>query len=221
MIQTYGFPMMADIIPETPKEQRPPNGGSGFFIAHQVLDQKRVEHECAMASIRRDWTCRGLEAGTYCVLHEVRNGHVDEWMSDTWLERSTNREILQDGKGNVLLAGLGIGMVAAALCQKEEVDSVTVLEIEPQVIALVEPHIRHPKLTVLLSDAHRPPFTGRFFDTVYIDIWINICSDNWEPMKSLLRQYRKFARKGAVVTAWLKDYIQESAREDRGKWGAW
>jgi len=209
VLRTFGFPLMAEIIPETPKAQCPVNGGSGFFISHQVLDEERVKHESMMAMFRRDWTNNGLEAGTYCVLHQVRNGYVKQWMSDTWLERMSNSEFLRDAFGDVLLAGLGIGMLPMALCAKEQVRSVVVLELEPHVIGLVEPHIRHPKLTVLLADAYHEPLRGKAFDCIYLDIWQSICSDNWEQMKPLLAQYRKFRRAGGICTGWLKDYVQQ------------
>lgn len=207
---TYGFPQMARIIPASPEPDK-----DGFFVRHLTMDEERVNYESVMSSIRRDWTNAGLEAGTYCVLHEKRARYVKQWMSDTWLERSTNSSILQDARGDVLVLGLGIGMVVTAMCAKDEVSSVVVAEISEQVIRLVEPHIRHPKLTVIQADAFAAPLRGRAFDTIYIDIWQGICSDNWEPMKGLLREYRRLARQGAVVTAWLKDFTQTEARTDR------
>jgi len=204
MRNSYGFPEMAKIIPESPKPE-----GDGFYIHHYVMTEEKARHYSMMGDLQRDWTKRGLEAGTYCVLSEKRNSWNDQRMSDTWLERYTNHDVLRKAKGRVLLAGLGIGMLPVALCQKPEVDQVVVLEIEPQVIALVEPYIRHPKLTILLADAYRPPTIGKVFDTIYLDIWKGICSDNWTQMKPLLALYRRFAAKGAVVTGWLKDYVQE------------
>jgi hypothetical protein len=202
----YGFPLMAEIVPETPEPE-----GDGFYIKHYEITDEEVQKQRA----RLDWTMRGLEPGTYCILKERRNGRSNQWMSDTWLERYTNAGALEASRGDVLILGLGIGLLPVACCRKEEVSSVTVLEIEPQIIRLVEPHIRHPKLTIIEGDAFHPPFRVRSFDTIYIDIWQDICSDNWETMKPLLRQYRYFGRNGAWVSAWLKDYTQREAQEDR------
>jgi len=210
MRDTCGFPMMAEIIPESPEPAT-----DGFFIKHKMATPEEAERRKLFGAIQGDWTYRDFEAGTYCVLDEKRNGMVDQWMSDTSMERTTNERALRQARGDVLILGLGIGMLPIACCRKPEVTSVIVVEIEPQVIALVEPHIRHPKLRVLQGDAFYPPFWGRSFDMIYLDIWQNICTDNWEPMKALLRQYRRFARNGAWVSAWLKDYLQEEARLDR------
>jgi len=209
MEYTYGFPTMVDIIPAT----EPPEG-DGFWIKHYEITDEEVQRQ----RYRLDWTMRGLEPGLYCVLSERRNTRDHPWMSDTWLERYTNVAALEASRGDVLILGLGIGLLPVACCRKEEVSSVTVVEIEPQVIALVEPHISHPKLRVIQGDAFAPPFRGKVFDTVYVDIWRDICSDNWEPMKGLLRQYRKLACPGAYVSAWMKDYVQSAARENARRW---
>lgn len=211
MKDTYGFPLMAEIVPETPAPE-----GDGFYIRHYVMTEKEAKHERMMGSFQSGgWAKSGLEAGTYCVLREKRNGEDTQLMSDTWLERSTNAAALKAARGDLLFLGLGIGLLPVACCRKKEVSSVTVVEIESQVISLVEPHIRHLKLRVMQGDAFRPPFRGRVFDAIYIDIWRDICSDNWEPMKGLLREYRKLSRNGAYVNAWLKGYLQELARQDR------
>jgi hypothetical protein len=212
----YGFPLMVDIVPAT----KPPEK-DGFWIQHYEITEEEVHRQ----HCRLDWTMRGLEPGTYCVLHQRRDGHDSQWMSDTWLERYTNADFLKKATGHVLVIGLGIGLLPVALCRKVDVESVTVLEIEPQVIALVEPHIRHPKLRpVVQGDAFEPPpalLSVRYFDAVYADIWADICSDNWETMKPLLALYRKAAKKGALVTAWLKDYIQAEHKATRQRYGGY
>ena len=162
--------------------------------------------------------------GRYCALKRAGAGNSSWdtlWMSDTPFKRQTNYDIGREASGDVLIVGLGLGMVAAALCRKPEVRSVTVLEIEPEVIALVSPHIRHRKLRVLLADGFRPPLRGRAFDTIYIDIWPNICSDNWETMKPLLAAYRKLQRPGGSTTAWMKEYVQTEHRKAEAEASTW
>jgi len=204
-----GFPQMARLLPESPRPE-----GDGCWIAHTEIGEEMVKWTWMREAITggRD----GLEPGTYVVLNERKGLHVTTWMSDTWLERDSNREILRDARGDVLMVGLGIGMVAVAVCQKAEVTSVTVLEINPDVIRLVAPHIKHDKLRVVQADAFRPPVRGRRFDTIYLDVWADICTDNWGEIKALCQQYRPFARQGGKVTAWQKDHIQYLVRS--GRW---
>jgi len=204
----YGFPLMAEIVPASEELK---GDQEGFWIQHFNITEEEVQR----ARYSMDWTMRGLETGVYCVLHQRHNGWNRQWMSDTYLERSTNADFLREATGHVLILGLGIGMLPVALCRKEDVESVTVLEIEPQVIALVEPYIRHSKLAVIQADAFSPPLRGRHFDAVYVDVWENICSDNWETMKILQAIYRGLAKKGGLVTSWLRDYIKDEAKRAR------
>ena len=211
MKRTEAFPNLRKRIPATP---RPAEGG--FYIEHFDVD----EHQSSRTTLHG-----GLDyvpPGSYIALKKAGRGNASWdtlWMSDTLMERQTNYDAVREGRGDVLIGGLGLGMVALALCQKPEVRSVTVLEIEPRVVALVGPYLRHPKLRILVADVNAPPLRGRGFDYIYLDIWPNICSDNWPEMKSLLATYRRFLRPGGHADGWMKEYIQEehcrSAREER------
>lgn len=204
-----GFPQMARILPESTRPE-----GDGCWIAHTEIGEEMVKWARMRGAITggRD----DIEPGTYVVLNERKGLYVTTWMSDTWLERDSNREILRDARGDVLMVGLGIGMVAVAICQKPDVASVTVLEINPEIIRLVAPHIKHDKLRVVQADAGYPPLRGRRFDTIYLDVWADICTDNWGEIKALCQKYRPFTRQGGKVTAWQKDHIQYLVRS--GRW---
>ena len=195
------FPSMIKIIPAT--ERGTPGS---FYVQH---------HEVTRAESGR--TMLGgsgltyVPPGTYCGLKQASryNESWDTvWMSDTPMEQGTNVAALRSARGDVLVVGLGIGMVSLAMCRKKEVRSVTVLEIEPEIVALIAPHVKHRKLRVVVADGKRPPIRGRHFDFIYVDIWPNICSDNWKEMKPLLAMYRKHQRPGGFVDGWLKKHVQ-------------
>lgn len=211
---TFGFPLMVNIIPATTTAEDTPQQ-PGWYIRHVTVSEKEAEQDRFIAILRGDWSYNGLEPGTYCVLSQRAPQGARHWMSDTWFERFTNRTVLRDARGDVLIAGLGIGMLPAALCASVRVRSVTVLELVPEVIALVAPHIRHPKLNIVLADAFSPPLHGRSFDYVYLDIWPQWGAGNWETMKPLLATYRRFQRRGGQTTAWLKHDVQRLARQER------
>lgn len=205
------FPKMTKIIPAT--ERRPGH----FYVKHRTKKRDSI----------RDPFRSGLEyvpPGTYCILAKAtNNGNVDDswddtWMSDTPMEHNTNYDGLYQAKGDILVIGLGIGMLSLAMCRKKEVRSVTVLEIEPEVVQLVAPHVRHRKLRIILADGKQPPIRGRNFDLIYLDIWPTICSDNWPEMKPLLAMYRRHRRQGGVVDGWLKDYVQREHNKAEAAW---
>lgn len=194
------FPRMDKIIPATER------GAVGTFYIHH--------HKVTEDEARR--TMRGgaftfVPQGAYCALKRVSTGNDTWdtiWMSDTPFEHGENIAALRAATGDVLVVGLGIGMVSLQMCRKREVRSVTVLEIEPDVVRLVAPHVKHRKLRVILADGTRPPLRGRHYDFIYLDIWPNICADNWKDMKPMLATYRKHRRPGGFVDGWMKKYVQ-------------
>jgi methylase of polypeptide subunit release factors len=200
---------MTKVIPETKR------GGSGsFYITHRTKEKDTV----------RDLMANELTyvpPGTYCIMRQVRDVGADPswdevWMSDTPMEHNSNYDALQKAAGDVLVVGLGLGMLSLAMCHKKEVRSVTVLEIEPAVIELVAPHVHHKKLRIILADGKQPPIQGRHFDLIYVDIWPTICSDNWPEMKELLALYRRHRRTGGIVDGWMKDYVQREHNKLEG-----
>jgi len=145
-------------------------------------------------------------------------------MSDTDMELRTNYEAVRCATGDVLIGGLGLGMITLPIVLKPEVSSVTVVEISRDVIALVEPHIRAAtgmdagKLTVIHADVKRwkPTRSGRQFDFAYFDIWEHICIDDLQERKDLHVAVRRYLRKGGRATSWEFERMKSMAR--RGDW---
>lgn len=148
----------------------------------------------------------GTRNGTYALL-KVNGGVV---MSDTDLELRSNMDAVLDAKGDVLIGGLGLGMITLPILAKPHVRSVLVVELRQEVIDLVRPHIVKaagadgPKLQVVQGDIRtwQPATKGRQFDYIYFDIWNDICADNRPDMVRLHRAFRPYLRKGGHVTSW-------------------
>lgn len=140
-------------------------------------------------------------------------------MSNTQLEYRTNRSFVESAHGDVLVVGLGIGMLIRPLAERKEVKTITVLEKEPDVIALVKPHYRDvEKLRVYEADAfdfepddlmgQRPDR----WDSVMIDIWPSIGPDNLPDMKKLHGRYAQWVNKGGKVHCWAQDLCRRMKR---------
>lgn len=152
-----------------------------------------------------------LRTGTFVRLTSSYSG----WMDDTHFERRTNQAFLQAAYGDVLIAGLGLGMLPTALLRDPTIRSITVLELRREVIDLVYSHIKDPRLTVLQADASIPPLRGKQYDCIYLDIWPDVSGDNWPQMKEMLQAYRKLCRAGGIVHAWMKAKVQREYRATR------
>lgn len=120
------------------------------------------------------------------------------WMSDTQAEVSEHLESIAQAKmrgGHCLVTGLGIGMVANAMLM-EGAETVTVLEIDRDIVELVEPLLVERwgnRIRVVLHDAMRspqvPPGTEDHWTVVWHDIWPTISSKNLPEMKRLTELY--------------------------------
>ena len=56
-------------------------------------------------------------------------------------------------RGHVVVAGLGLGLIVHALVACPDVERITVLEVEPDVITLVQPHLpRSAKVEIVAGD---------------------------------------------------------------------
>lgn len=127
------------------------------------------------------------------------------WMTDAEFECWTNRDFCREAYGDVLIAGLGLGLILPPLLQNDEVSSVTVLEISPDVIAAIEPIYRHKKLTVILADVNTFSPLKRAFDCVYFDIWADVPNSDQKPqIQALKKRYRTSLKSGGRTAAWCE-----------------
>lgn len=94
------------------------------------------------------------------------------WMFDTLHEKWMNRTAVLNARGDVLIGGLGMGMILWPILRKRSVTSVTVLENNPDVTALILPTLDRAvgrrKLEVIEADA-RGWETDRRFDYIWLD----------------------------------------------------
>ena len=77
--------------------------------------------------------------------------------------------------GRVLVGGLGLGVVVAAMDKNPRVTSITVLEINRKVIQLVSPYLKTRNTTIVLADLRKALKTykelGLKFDFAFYDTW--------------------------------------------------
>jgi len=112
----------------------------------------------------------------------IRDG--ESWMSTTPLEVESQEIGLRLARGRVLIFGLGMGWAAAACACLPAVTAVTVVERDPDVLALHAeldlfsqlPEAGRAKLAVVAGDAldYRP---DRPVDLLMPDIWLPLVSD--------------------------------------------
>lgn len=102
------------------------------------------------------------------------------WMTVTPNEINTIQPCVRESTGRVLTFGLGLGYYAFHCLLKEDVTSVTVVERNPEVIAvfrkLLLPHFPRPEcLHIIEADAfaYAQAHLGEY-DTVFTDLWHDV-----------------------------------------------
>jgi hypothetical protein len=197
-MSSYGFPHMADIIPE---------GKCGSAeIKHVTVSQ----HDSNMSA--RHGGEHWVPAGKYAQLHV--DGKL--MMSDTRHERITNLEFVRRAHGKVLIGGLGLGMILKPILAKPEVDSVLVIEQSDDVIGLIWPHVENPKLDVWKADVFtwNPPQSLGKWQTIYLDIWPDLCTDNLPQIARLHQKYKYYLDR-TDPDCWMGSWEQDTLRSQK------
>ncbi len=184
-----------------------PEGTQGDWQISRFTISEKDAKFFNMHATFRGYGSRSVQPGTFTKL--TRNGHTV--MSDTRAELRDHAIPVYEAKGQVLINGLGLGIVVEACLRKPEVEHVTVIEISADVIALVKPHLENDRLTIIHADAltWKPP--KMVYDMVWHDIWSDICTDNWKTMTKL---HRRYGRRSKWQGSWCRWEIQQMRRRE-------
>ena len=139
-------------------------------------------------------------------------------MSDTPMEHRTNYEILEKAHGDILIGGLGIGMILIPLMKKEEVKTITIMEKYQDIIDMVGSQLPlNNKVKIIQGDIFNNNFPrGTKFDVVYFDVWNYISSDVYEEMKQLKKNYRRCLKsKKDNPSSWMGCWAEYEAKNNR------
>lgn len=98
------------------------------------------------------------------------------WMSVTPHEINTMAEAIKQAKGRVLVLGLGLGYFPFMISSKEEVSRVTVIENDPEVIAMFKENLRpyfpyRKKIKILEGDGLVLTSKQPYYDYIFADLW--------------------------------------------------
>jgi hypothetical protein len=165
---------------------------------------------------------RLIPKGDYTALLENGKG----FMTDTPAEIGDHGELLAYADGNILIMGLGLGLIMEMIHSRYEngyidgLNQVVFIEKNQDVIDLVAPHYekKYPDFfKVVKADALALTPDKLFaetgvekWDAIWIDIWPTICEDNAEEYLALLDRWDAH---GKWVHAWQEDYVLEEDGE--------
>lgn len=189
-----------------------------YTINEIVLTENQVRME-EIRNMRQYWLVDGLKSD----FKYIRLIHEDGiMMSDTPMERNTNEKFLRNANGDVLIFGLGLGLIVFPLLKDDTIKSITIVELYQDLIDLINPiikeHDKNEKVKIIQGDCFNFSFPkDKKFDTIYFDIWISICQDNYEEQKLLFKKFRPNLNKNnpnKYMDAWMMDYYKKQSRKN-------
>lgn len=165
-----------------------------------------------------------INAGKYVRL-KISNDLV---MSDTPYEKRTNQDFVNNAHGNVLIGGLGIGLLLKALLPKlesGEIKHISIWENNENLIKLWniakqylpvhdKIHIYHYNIFEYKQTKNRQ--LKGFFDSIYIDIWSHLDETAYEQMKYFRRVFKPFLNANnpnAFIECWGREECMKKARK--------
>jgi len=202
---------MNDLIPKS----KIPAGKAGYYevIKFNVSKEEADSYNLSLLFSFQYW--RIIKPGSYTKL--VCPGAL--LMSDTPAEVNGHWEMYNNATGDVLINGLGLGLIARAVLLKEGVDTVTINEMNTDVISLVFPYLQQEfgdRVKVNCTDAlYWKPSNGEKFNTIWHDIWNEICLDNYEEYKKLMRRYSRWLKDPHWQGCWEYDFLKKERIKDK------
>ncbi len=148
---------------------------------------------------------RRLRPGTYTRLMRSGRGVI---MSDTPAEMLDHMWFVRAATGRVLIGGLGLGMCVGAVLAKADVTEVDVVEIDPDIIAMVGPHYSDPRVNIINADLMNYCPRGVRYNAVWCDIWGDVSADDLPAMQKL---NRRWGQKSDWHGCWGEDLVRRAA----------
>lgn len=171
-----------------------PAGKSGAWVIEKIAIPEREYNPKTDARPN----CFKFRPGVYTSLRRDGTQFMTDLYDEWWTQRPAIAEAQARG-GEVLITGLGLGLIAEAILRtaKDRVSRITIVEFSSDVIKLVAPYLqsRHPgKIEIIEADAFtwEPPHNQRF--TVgWHDIWPDPnAPENAQEMERLEKRYRNW-----------------------------
>jgi len=215
----------------------PPGAAGIAAVEHFTITKKEAERENMLMSFRPGTGLDTVAPGRYARLRI--GGQV--MMSDTPMERRSNWEVVREARGDVLVAGLGLGLILYPMIVNPAVRSITVVEMFADVIALVWPAVQRfhartwpcerrsaqtgrvtaspPRLDFIHADIFdwKPP-AGAKWDVIYFDVWPTKSPDNLSQIARLHQRFKGRKRPGGWMDSWYAELLRADRETERRRW---
>lgn len=139
------------------------------------------------------------------------------WMSVCPSEMNSMKEQISAAHGRVLVLGLGLGYYPFMISQKDEVESIVIVELQPTIVDIfnthILPHFEHKdKIKVVTADAiaYMNSIHDGDFDFCFADIWEGAV-DGAEAYKKIRPHEKRLTN--TKFTYWIEEQIKAYLEE--------
>ena len=199
MWKEWQRPVMASILPESQ--------GKVVAVSHRKVTEDDAQYQSVRAAVKGE-PHGYTKPATYAQLW-VDN---ELMMSDTDMEWHTGvtpvlREIEARPDCNVLIGGLGLGLIQHAIARNIDrckPGRVTVVEQNTEVIRTIRPTLPGNFVCrIVHADIFdwQPP-KDTVWDVIFFDIWPTICTENLGEMTKLHRRFARRKAPGGWMASW-------------------
>ena len=144
----------------------------------------------------------------------------NEWMTLTPVDLDTCEEAIEAAHGKVVTFGLGLGYYAYMASEKDNVESVTVVELSEDVIRLFKTHIlpqmsNGHKIRIVNSDAFEyaeKVMPSENFDLAFVDTWRD--ASDGAPMYKKMKALEKYSPDTKFLY-WVEGFLRSRVRAEK------
>lgn len=193
-------PYYKEVVPKPAKR-----GKLELFLDHYEARQMFLYDEVKVDESFSEISSIGCFLQDFPFLALKEGDHI--WMSATPHEINTMREPVEMAKGKVLVLGLGLGYFPFMVLKKEGIESVTVIENNPEIVSLFKELLlpffpNKEKLRIIEGDAFEHFESSSQYDFVFADLW----HQPREGLDMYLRLKSK-EQKGPIYAYWVEKSI--------------
>ena len=124
-------------------------------------------------------------------------------MSNTPMEQITHIKAINNAHGNVLIAGLGLGMFLHNIKNKKNIESITVIEYSNEVIQMVGKYFKEYDKIKIINENIFDYIPNIKFDFAFFDIWSDISEENRKDFQILKEKFSEINE----IICWSEDIL--------------
>lgn len=144
----------------------------------------------------------------------------NEWMTLTPVDLDTSDEAIEKAHGRVVTFGLGLGYYAYMVSEKEDVESITVVEKSEDVIKLfsqyILPQFTHPEKVKIISDdafSYAEKIMPKMnYDFAFVDTWRD--ASDGAPMYARMKKLEHYSPK-TEFSYWIENFLISRLRAEK------